>query len=49
MLLAGIIVVAVLALLIAGLVERGYVSRFWTRSSRLGGRGSRYDDDHLDR
>jgi hypothetical protein len=35
------IAAAVLFILLAGLVERGYLTRVWQRSSRLG-RGRRY-------
>jgi hypothetical protein len=46
--MAGLIAAVVLAVLlvtIAGLVERGYVTRVWRRSSRIG-RGRRYDRDY---
>jgi hypothetical protein len=39
--LVAAIAVAVLFVALAGLVERGYVTRVWQRSSRLG-RGRRY-------
>jgi hypothetical protein len=41
------VVIAVAFVLLAGLVERGYVTRVWQRSSRLG-RGRRYDADEGD-
>jgi hypothetical protein len=41
MALVAAIAVAVLFVLLAGLVERGYLARVWQRSSRLG-RGRRY-------
>ncbi|HZT15249.1 MAG TPA: hypothetical protein VFA19_04825 [Gaiellaceae bacterium] len=38
------IAIGVAFLLLAGAVERGYLTRFWARNSRLG-RGRRYGDD----
>jgi hypothetical protein len=45
--MAGLIAsvaVAVLLVTVAGLVERGYLTRIWRRSSQLG-RGRRYKGD----
>jgi hypothetical protein len=39
--LVAAVAVAVLFVLLAGLVEQGYLTRVWQRSSRLG-RGRRY-------
>ena len=44
MLIVALVVVLVLAVfLLAGLVERGYLTRVWSRTSRLA-RGRRYTD-----
>lgn len=40
---AAAIVLAVALLLLAGLAERGYLTRYWRRSSHLG-RGRRFGD-----
>jgi hypothetical protein len=39
--LVAAVAAALLLILLAGLVERGYLNRVWQRSSRLG-RGRRY-------
>jgi hypothetical protein len=41
---AAAVLLGVALLLLAGLVERGYLSRAWRRTSRLG-RGRRFDAD----
>ena len=36
--------IAIGFVLVAGLIERGFMTRVWTRASRLG-RGRRYDQE----
>lgn len=43
MVVAAAIAIGVALLVLAGLIERGYLTRYWRRSSRLG-RGRRYED-----
>ena len=45
MILAAVIIAGVLFLLIGGLVQRGYATRYWRRAVRLGGRGTDHHND----
>ena len=45
MILAAVIIAGVLFLLIGGLVQRGYATRYWKRAVGLGGRGTDHRRD----